>query len=37
MYTVIRLLDPKAETGTGLDREYALATAMRKKDKLLSA
>ncbi|MEQ1924432.1 MAG: tetratricopeptide repeat protein, partial [Pyrinomonadaceae bacterium] len=32
MHTGILLLDPKAETGTGLDREYELATAMRKKD-----
>ena len=32
MHAGIRLLDPKAETGTGLDREYELATAMRKKE-----
>jgi len=32
MHTGIRLLDPDAETGTGLDREYELASAMRKKD-----
>ncbi len=32
MHTGIRLLDPKAETGTGLDREYDLATTMHKKD-----
>jgi tetratricopeptide (TPR) repeat protein len=33
MHTGIRLLDPKADTGTGLDREYETATTMRKKDK----
>ena len=32
MHAGIRLLDPKAETGTGLDREYELATAKRKKE-----
>ena len=31
MHVGIRLLDPKAETGTGLDREYELALAMRGK------
>ena len=31
MHAGIRLLDPKADTGTGLDREYAAATAMRGK------
>lgn len=31
MHAGIRLLDPKAETGTGLDREYELALAMRAK------
>jgi tetratricopeptide (TPR) repeat protein len=29
MHVGIRLLDPTADTGTGLDREYELATAMR--------
>ena len=31
MHAGIRLLDPKAETGTGLDREYELALAMHAK------
>ena len=31
MHAGIRLLDPKAETGTGLDREYELALAMHVK------
>lgn len=31
MHAGIRLLDPQAETGTGLDREYELALAMRAK------
>ena len=31
MHAGIRLLDPKAETGTGLDREYELARAMHAK------
>lgn len=31
MHVGIRLLDPKADTGTGLDREYDLAMAMRGK------
>lgn len=31
MHAGIRLLDPKAETGTGLDREYELALAMYAK------
>jgi tetratricopeptide (TPR) repeat protein len=31
MHAGIRLLDPKADTGTGLDREYEAALAMRGK------
>lgn len=31
MHAGIRLLDPKADTGTGLDREYEMAMAMRGK------
>ena len=31
MHTGIRLLDPKADTATGLDREYELAIAMHGK------
>ena len=31
MHAGIRLLEPKAETGTGLDREYELALAMHGK------
>lgn len=31
MHAGIRLLDPKAETGTGLDREYEMAMALRGK------
>jgi hypothetical protein len=31
MHVGIRLLDPKADTGTGLDREYELARVMRGK------
>ena len=29
MHAGIRLLDPQADTGTGLDKEYAMAVAMR--------
>jgi len=29
MHAGIRLLDPQADTGTGLDQEYAMAVAMR--------
>ncbi len=32
MHAGIRLLDPKAATGTGLDSEYELAMAMRGKE-----
>jgi tetratricopeptide (TPR) repeat protein len=32
MHAGIRLLDPKADPGTGLDREYDLATTMRAKN-----
>lgn len=31
MHAGIRLFDPNADTGTGLDREYELAMAMRGK------
>ena len=31
MHAGIRLLDPKADTGTGLDREYEMAMAMGGK------
>ena len=31
MHTGLRLLDPKADTGTGLDREYELAMSMHGK------
>ncbi|MGB8143908.1 MAG: hypothetical protein WCF05_01820 [Chromatiaceae bacterium] len=29
MHAGIRLLDPQADTGTGLDKEYDLAVGMR--------
>jgi hypothetical protein len=29
MHAGIRLLDPQADTGTGLDQEYALAVGLR--------
>ncbi len=29
MHAGIRLLDPQADTGTGLDQEYAMAVGMR--------
>jgi hypothetical protein len=29
MHAGIRLLDPQADTGTGLDQEYDMAVAMR--------
>lgn len=29
MHAGIRRLDPQADTGTGLDQEYAMAVAMR--------
>ena len=33
MHTGIRLLDPKADAGTGLDREYEMAMALYHKEK----
>ena len=33
MHTGIRLLDPKADAGTGLDREYEMDMALYHKEK----